>query len=417
MNEILWVSKENFACTRELYEEVFPEDSKEFVDYYYREKSMDSEGLIMRRICDGKILSMLHCNPYEVVLPRGRGADYAWGTMWKTVYYIVAVATKEEERKKGYMGKLMEQALLSAYAKNHPFIFLMPVSEALYAPYGFTYIYSKCEEQINRNIITSDILMSLEQKRKPMLLMAKGKKNLWLSALGMEYLAWQKDLKEAPKELRAASNIEENDIGQLVNFAKEELGNSKNVYVHRTKAYYLRLQQELQSQGGDIYLLWEENHLIGYFIYTEESKGLLQEIILENSFYRDKLIEHNKNTPVIMARVVNLSSMGEHIFTEEESVCHSIWIRDPIIVENNGLFLWKIEKAGSTFTKIEEKESKGLILDTTIDLLTAFCLGYKKPEECFREIRDYEKVPIKLELQKALQELKRPDTPFFNELV
>ena len=48
--------------TRKLYEEVFSEDEKSFVDYYYQEKTKDNIIYIVRE--DDDIQAMLHLNPY-----------------------------------------------------------------------------------------------------------------------------------------------------------------------------------------------------------------------------------------------------------------------------------------------------------------------------------------------------------------
>ena len=50
--------------TRKLYEEVFSEDSKDFVDYYYEEKVKDNQIYVVEE--DGEIQAMLHLNPYEL---------------------------------------------------------------------------------------------------------------------------------------------------------------------------------------------------------------------------------------------------------------------------------------------------------------------------------------------------------------
>ena len=55
--------------TRKLYEEVFSEDEKSFVDYYYQEKTKDNIIYVVRE--DDDIQAMLHLNPY---------------TLWQKVY-------------------------------------------------------------------------------------------------------------------------------------------------------------------------------------------------------------------------------------------------------------------------------------------------------------------------------------------
>lgn len=52
--------------TKKLYEEVFSEDSKSFVDYYYEEKLKDNQIYAVEE--DGEIQAMLHLNPYELAV-------------------------------------------------------------------------------------------------------------------------------------------------------------------------------------------------------------------------------------------------------------------------------------------------------------------------------------------------------------
>ena len=75
--------------TRKLWEEVFVEDTSEFLDYYYSIKIKNNEIYVIED--HGEIVSMLHLNPYEM-----RIGDKLFQT-----HYIVAVATKESYRKRG----------------------------------------------------------------------------------------------------------------------------------------------------------------------------------------------------------------------------------------------------------------------------------------------------------------------------
>ena len=60
--------------TRKLYEEVFSEDSKDFVDYYYEEKVKDNQIYVVEE--DGEIQAMLHLNPYELAVNGSRKELY-----------------------------------------------------------------------------------------------------------------------------------------------------------------------------------------------------------------------------------------------------------------------------------------------------------------------------------------------------
>ena len=111
-------------ATRPLYEEAF-DDSPEFVDYYYNDKCTDNTIFVSRE--DGKIVAMLHLNPFTMSI---------CGKISK-VYYVVAVATTESKRHQGHMSRLFETALEHMRLEEIPFCFLLPVDESIYSWLGF----------------------------------------------------------------------------------------------------------------------------------------------------------------------------------------------------------------------------------------------------------------------------------------
>lgn len=111
--------------SRLLYEDVFVEDLGGFSEAYYRVKARDNQILVAED--DGKIVSMLHRNPYTLWF-RGKSVP---------ADYIVAVATRVTYRHRGLMRSLLYRALQDMYAEGHPFTFLMPEDEAIYTPFDF----------------------------------------------------------------------------------------------------------------------------------------------------------------------------------------------------------------------------------------------------------------------------------------
>lgn len=123
-----YLSAEQKQWSRGLYEHAFLEDTEKFVDYYYTCKVRDNEILALRE--DGQIVSMLHLNPYRMIV---NGYEVRSN-------YIVAVATHEDYRHRGFMRMLLEKALRDMAEQGMPFTFLMPVRESLYAPFDFVWI-------------------------------------------------------------------------------------------------------------------------------------------------------------------------------------------------------------------------------------------------------------------------------------
>ena len=126
-----YTAKEN---TRKLYEEAF-DDSKEFVDYYYSDKCLDNRMIVS--VENGEIISMLHLNPYLVNLCGTRVLSY----------YVVAVATRKDHRHEGYMTRVFEKTFEILRKEHVPFVFLMPVDEAIYSWMGFETV---CDFTMNR---------------------------------------------------------------------------------------------------------------------------------------------------------------------------------------------------------------------------------------------------------------------------
>ena len=124
--------------SRNLYERVFSEDTKKFVDYYYSCRIRDNEILALEE--NGQIVSMLHRNPYQMIV---NGYEVRSD-------YIVAVATHEDYRHRGCMRILLEKALRDMASQGMPFTFLMPASESIYAPFDFVWAcpYTELPERV-----------------------------------------------------------------------------------------------------------------------------------------------------------------------------------------------------------------------------------------------------------------------------
>ncbi len=304
--EIRKLKKEEHKDTRKLYEEIFTEDSESFVDYYYTEKTRDNDIYV---VCEeGEICAMLHLNPYRLMV---NGNE-------KPAHYIVAVATKESCRRRGYMAALMHRALRDMYAAGEAFTYLMPAAEEIYLPHGFRTIYEQKKE------FCPDCLEGKE-----------------------EGIVFRKAEEEELKELSEAIEA----------YLKEHF----QVYAKRDKAYYSRLAKEGASEGGRLIIGEKDGNITGCLI----DYGL------------EGAEEEEKDLPKIMARAVDmrrlLMSMALKSLT---AVCFQV--TDPVIEENNRcIVLTGTEFSGVMLMDGQIENSEGVI---TISALTSLLFGAEDVE-------------------------------------
>ena len=193
--EVRRLRQEEKLRTRPLYEEVFSEDSKSFVDYYYTEKTKDN--VIYAAEEDGQICGMLHLNPYVLSV---NGTE-------KEVNYIVAVATQEAYRRRGYMAALLRRSLRDMYEAGQSFTFLMPVAEGIYLPHDFRTVYEQEKRYVGAGEESALLLPATEA-----------------------------------------------DCAELSEAANRYLEENYQVFAKRDGAYYRRLLKEYASDGGSLML-------------------------------------------------------------------------------------------------------------------------------------------------------------------
>ena len=275
---------EEHIKTRKLWEEIFTEDTPEFLDYYYSVKTKDNEIYVIED--NGEIVSMLHLNPYEM-----RIKDKVYQT-----HYIVAVATKKNYRRRGLMKQLLEHVLQVMTERGEPFTFLMPAKEEIYLPFGFTFVYEQRQGKV------------------------KGERS------------WDRAL-----EICMAG---EKDCDVIARFANQMLDKCE-IVTWRTESYYKTLLLELASEKGGILLAKKDGQLQGVFPYAyinEQDKQLMikEPLFCREEYFRQAIYQlTNSETeevccigygtetkPMIMARILNkdivLKINKEEVYINEE---------------------------------------------------------------------------------------------------
>lgn len=248
--------------TRPLYEEVFSEDDKAFVDYYYEWKTRDNK-IYVAEDEDG-IHAMVHLNPFRM---------YVQGEL-HTLHYIVAVATQEEYRHRGLMRSLLALAEKDMKEAGEMFTFLMPASEKIYAPFGYRYF---CMQR--RGILR---IADLKEERQDVLRAAQLGDSSEKNSKAIKSVLGVARIEENARDILRAAEIEEHtdlicrpvlpqEYGALAAFVNRVLKDQYDIFVYRDAPYYERLCAEQSAQGGAVMVIGrQDGTLIGTFCTSRE---------------------------------------------------------------------------------------------------------------------------------------------------
>ena len=410
--EVRLLKQQEHGKTRLLWEKVFQEDSKAFLDYYYFFKTRENSVYVVEE--DEEIRSMLHLNPFLIQVGEGQF----------DVRYIIAVATEESYRKRGYMGMLLRKAMQAMYQEKQPFTFLMPAAEAIYTPYDFRFVY-------DQNVWKYTVVEKQEQKSLP------------VSEAGI------------------------GDGADLAAFFMEYFSERFQIYAVRDEQYYQTMLFEQQSENGGIAILKRSEKIVGCFLYGDEDGLEIREPLYlkeyETEFWaavgkvcekhgqkealvyagiseEEKIgtVEFQKQKPTIMVRILHLESLLRLLKTKAgEQIDCSFAVLDSILTQNSRV--WKLQsspigeieegedtvkeadvakevekqRSSDCETKIyvrETEDSEGVL---SIAALTSLLFGYKSVEEVAEEPDVFLSERLKGELKK----IQPFDKIYLNEIV
>lgn len=280
------LSQDEKIKSRSLYEACFAEDSKAFVDCYYEEVAKDNEIYVVEE--GEEIQAMLHLNPYKISL---NGEE-------NSLDYIVAVATKKEARRKGYMRALVKEAFKDMYEDGKPFTYLMPAKEGIYLPFDFCRVYR------------------------------------------------QDVSKTSPAQALTLGECEELTPALCKDAASEEaeyLLEHFQVYTLRDEAYYRKQLKQYQADGGKI--------------YVKRQEGKIREL----AYYYPENQEETEVDPLIMIRIIDVKRMLMSMKLKTlTAACFTVV--DPLIPENNCcLTITGTEFSGLLLMDGLEKNSEGTL--------------------------------------------------------
>lgn len=410
--EVRLLKQQEHGKTRLLWEKVFQEDSKAFLDYYYFFKTRENSVYVVEE--DEEIRSMLHLNPFLIQVGEGQFDGR----------YIIAVATEESYRKRGYMGMLLRKAMQAMYQEKQPFTFLMPAAEAIYTPYDFRFVYDQ---------------------------------NVW------KYTAVEKQEKKSLPVSEAGIG----DGADLAAFFMEYFSERFQIYAVRDEQYYQTMLFEQQSENGGIAILKRSEKIVGCFLYGDEDGLEIREPLYlkeyETEFWaavgkvcekhgqkealvyagiseEEKIgtVEFQKQKPTIMVRILHLESLLRLLKTKAgEQIDCSFAVLDSILTQNSRV--WKLQSSpigeseegeeavkeadvakevekqrlSDCETKIyvrETEDSEGVL---SIAALTSLLFGYKSVEEVAEEPDVFLSERLKGELKK----IQPFDKIYLNEIV
>ncbi len=217
------LEKNEHIRTRRLWEEIFTEDSAAFLDYYYSVKTEENEIYVIED--EGNIISMLHLNPYQMRI----------GQKVYSTNYIVAVATAEAYRRQGLMARLMHHVLAVMKERGEPFTFLMPADEAIYKPFGFSFVYQQSVGKLRGSKVEDSI-----------------------------------DFQHATTE----------DCQAIADFANGLL-KEFDVVTWRTADYYQTILAEQTSEQGGVLIARKLNEIVGVFCYAREGRVEIREPLFQ----------------------------------------------------------------------------------------------------------------------------------------
>lgn len=349
------------------------EDSKEFLDYYYKNKTKHNEIYVIET--DGEIRSMLQLNPYNLMV----------GTKEVPSRYIVAVATDSFYRGKGYMTELLKKSVRDMYVRKIPFAYLMPANEKIYYPHDFRFVYA-------------------EEKWK---------------VAGIDKETTMEELLSKASNGRITYHLAESeDCKRLAQFAERRLEERYNVFAKRDWLYYENVLREQRSMNGGILLAKVEGDICGALLFEEEGKLTVREPIFAKGYEKcfepaGIILEKEEVKPRIMARLLHVEELFSCMHCREEMNAAFILV-DPVIRENNKLFIIKGNSERIVVrTKPWVRGKYDDVQKISIDALTSIVFGYKTLEK----IEEEEQEVFSKEFKESISKLEPLNKIFLNEIV
>ena len=337
-SRIRYLRQEEKQGTRQLYEKAIPEDSREFVDYYYSHKTKDNEIIVMEGAeWEGTFHVMIHLNPYNLSIHGHR----------RQVPYVVAVATDGAYRRQGKMRLVMAQLLQDLADGGVPFTFLLPADPAYYRGQGF--VFFPCQPYLGAGGICFAGEFEQGMVRAASLEMPR---------VG----SW-----------RCAST---EDAARMAVFSNQVLECRCEVFIRREEQYFCRLLAELAAEHGGALLSEDRQGLTGLIFYsinrsqgtvtvevkemllkedvTKEEAGQICSAALKETGYMayDRI---SFTSSRMMVRLTSLISLVP-LLRSGRPIQYRVEVRDPVIAANEGCFQIDVGCRDSSIRRIHRAD-------------------------------------------------------------
>ncbi|MBQ7943253.1 MAG: hypothetical protein IJ326_04220 [Lachnospiraceae bacterium] len=344
------LQKEGVNETRALWKEAFPDVSDEYLEYYFKNRAMDALAFVESD--EQQMVSMLHLLPYSAAMRRNPPSPgynrlpCMADVVRVDTNFITGLATKEAYRNHGNAQRVLKSALEYQNRMKVPFTFMTTEQAELADECGFYPIYERELYELKKEQISKEMLQRAHEGEKIML-----------------------------ETGHVLSALEKSELLSLAHFVNANLCKTYGMFHIRSAVYYENRHNEALSKNGDIFVLRRDGKIVGYFVFFDEREEVVKEAIFEKKDEMQQFFycEHDRK-PHIMARIVNLPEILKHI-SSNGNVTVAIRINDPIMSENDGLFIWYLNEKGSYMERIEETEALKKYrpeLTVSIGELTAF---------------------------------------------
>lgn len=264
---------------------------------------------------------------------------------------ISVAATKMPYCHKGFMERLISGSLEYQRQLKIPFCFTESGNKAFWEHFGFGYIYDRPQYELNTELIPQEVLKQ----------------------------AAEGDLIPLPDSAGFLHVADQGSVLSLAHFVNANLCQHYGLFIIRSALYFEHFQRELESGGGNLFEIVEDGKIKGYFAFAGDA--CIREAVFANETDRERfLCVKGEKKPAVMARIVNLPEMMRHI-SGNGKITVAIKLTDPVLENNNGVFLWYIDENGSRMERVEQQNndmgaSARPEVTTTIGEFTAFIFEY-----------------------------------------